>query len=159
MILERDCDELTWLSQAMHWSCVHVSGSMSTTSASQHTSSSTFEYQNPLIGFLTMQPNVERNIPPVGSALGNKSCPQMLHAATPVISAAKAKKGAWHCQHLGVHMTSIHTMYIRFQDQKSPTRWLVARSRGVGMSRLYLGLSCNGLLIAQGKSRCCNLGI
>jgi hypothetical protein len=32
-------------------------------------------------------------IPPVGSALGNKSWPQMLHAATPVTSAAKAKKG------------------------------------------------------------------
>lgn len=35
------------------------------------------------------------SIPPVGSRLGNRSWPQMLHAATPVTMAAKAKKGAY----------------------------------------------------------------
>ncbi len=38
-------------------------------------------------------------------------------------------------------------MYIRFQVQKSPTRWLVARSRGVGMSKC----------IIAGAARTCTL--
>jgi hypothetical protein len=59
-ILEGGCDELTWLSQAMHWSCVHVSGSMSTTLASQHTSSSTFEYQNLLTGSPIVKPRCRK---------------------------------------------------------------------------------------------------
>jgi hypothetical protein len=36
-----------------------------------------------------------RYIPPLGSELGKRSWPQMLHAATPVTIAAKAKKGAY----------------------------------------------------------------
>jgi hypothetical protein len=34
------------------------------------------------------------HLPPVGSLLGNRPWPQMPHAATPVMTAAKAKKGA-----------------------------------------------------------------
>lgn len=42
----------------------------------------------------TMRDSRKRyNIPPVGSLLGNKSCPQILQAATPVTMAAKAKNG------------------------------------------------------------------
>ncbi len=42
----------------------------------------------------------KRSAPPVGSELGNKSWPQILQAATPVTSAANAKKGP--CQVVSV---------------------------------------------------------
>lgn len=90
-----DVEGLTWLSQAMHWSCVHVSGSTSEGQFVQHISGITSS-NNKLAPIRVRRMNELRiNVPPVGSALGNKSWPQMLHAATPVMSAAKAKKGAW----------------------------------------------------------------
>lgn len=120
----------TWFSQATHSLWVQVSGS-----AGEWWAQFQSIVKRPKDA-ASDQVQRECNSPPVGSALGNRSWPQIVHAATPAIMAAKAKKGPWLDQPWFSSVRSEHTMYSKFEGiHKSPTRWFAARSSGVGILR------------------------